>query len=255
MRPPEEVAFGHFWQDLTVVGGCWGRRGSVVGSRAQSQTSPPARPASEGARARSEFGIAGGPTQGYPAFFVVFPRPPLPPLPPAQPSETTPPPSGIFRRRPPTRSRSSCGAGRPGARPRDPWRPTGTCGAGSGALSPQAKGQGAGAAAPRLPLGTGARWSVGFPRTGQILRLGFPAFDLVVYTLEELFIERNSLITAGSFYSRCLSRGWMLSSLRAGILYKAGCIKQSQFSCIICSWLLRRRALPLFRALPFYKCT
>lgn len=94
----------------------------------------------------------------------------------------SPPPSGVFRRRPPTRSRSSRGAGRPGARPRDPWRPTGTCGAGCRAPSPRAKGRGAGSAAPRLLPGTGAPCSVGFPRKGQILRLGFPAFAPAVYT-------------------------------------------------------------------------
>lgn len=182
--------FGRFWQDLTVAGGCRGRRGSV-GSRAgeggerraaRSPASPPARPASERAAARSEFGIAGGPTQGYPAFLVVFPRPPLPPLPPAQSSET-PRPRLVYS-----------GGGRPlgpgaAAGPGGRERARGIRGGPqvraapvAGLRLPGAKGRGAGAAAPRLLPGTGAPCSVGFPRKGQILRLGFPAFAPAVYT-------------------------------------------------------------------------
>lgn len=76
----------------------------------------------------------------------------------------SPPPSGVFRRRPPTRSRSSRGAGRPRARPRDPWRPTGTCGASRGAPSPRGEGPRRGGCGPPAPPGHRCTLLRGFPK-------------------------------------------------------------------------------------------
>lgn len=208
--------FGRFWQDLTVAGGCWGRRGSV-GSRAgeggerraaRSPASPPARPASEGAAARSEFGIAGGPTQGYPAFLVVFPRPPLPPLPPAQSSET-PRPLLVYS-----------GGGRPlgpgaAAGPGGRERARGILGGPQVRAAPVAglrlPGRRAEARGLRPPGSSRAQvhpapWVS--QEKARFSAWGFLPLLLLFIPLEELFIDRNSLFAAGSFDSRCPSRGW-----------------------------------------------
>lgn len=165
-----------------------------------SQASPPMWPAAELAGARSELGCdpAAGPHRGVSRSGFshgLFPRLRLPP---AQSLATTlPPPSGAFWLWPLTGSGRSFAARRPrglevqgGPQVRAAPIP--------GAPSRQVTSRDARAAAPRFHSGTGARWSVGFPRKSPILRLGFPALDPAVYPLGELFIERNSLITAGS---------------------------------------------------------
>lgn len=126
----------------------------------------------------------------------LFPRLRLPPAPSL--ATTPPPPSGAFWQRPLTGSGSSFGARRPERGREFQGGPQVRAAPILEAPSRQVTGRGSGAAAPGLHPVAGARGRVGFPRKSLILRLGFSALDPAVYPLGELFIERNSVITAGS---------------------------------------------------------